>query len=1291
MWVSLLIAGPAFDARAGDHLAQYRVRCWTERDGLPSNAVNAILQSKNGYLWLGTEQGLVRFDGAGFRAVEINGSSDFQARSVTVLIETGDGSIWGGTDGGGLFRLKDHAVTNFTSRDGLSEDVVTSIAEDTGGKIWIGTSGRGVNTFSGGRIGRPDPKDGIPVGLVTRVEAKRDGGVWIASTAGISYLKNGGPAVALPLPDQLKGASVLSLHEDLYGTLWLGTDRGFFNISGGVVKPAFPEQGRSFDKVLTVREDTEGNTWVCTYGGGLKRVSGNVVTSYGMEDGLPDLRIVSFCEDREGNIWLGTRGAGLVQLRKSTIKVWSQKDGLASDKAYTVFQDAGGNLWIGTSGGGLARISGGSVNTFGKEDGLAADSIFAIYGDSDGTTWFGGGDGKLYHYDGSRFTASDFQAGHSPARVSAILRDRSGAMWVGTRGSGAAVLRDGASSFLLGTEAIDRMNVHQFYESADGTVWIAASGGLWRCAGGNCSPFGGSPSLTNKLVFCLYPDEHGCIWAGTYGHGLFRVKGNRVSQITTKQGLFDNVIYSIVRDDGGHFWMSCNRGIFRAPAAELEQLADGRAESVTCQSFGLSEGMLDIECNGGGHPAGFKGNGGIIWFPTARGVIEINPARIVSNPFIPPLFIEGVELNGQNLRPWERCSGPARDGKLVISYSCLSYTEPEKVRFKYFLEGFDRDWVDAGSRITAYYTGLPPGKYRFRVIGCNNDGIWNREGVSLDIYLKPPLYKRGWFILSAWGLGLLLLWGAYRIRVRLHIRRGIELERQVAERTAKLRAQTELIREMEELYRAIVEGQTELVCRFAPNGEITFANGACSKFLEKEGDLAIGGNFFSTIPENRREEIRSALSSASPSNPTILLEHETSGQYGVTKLFQWSHTAFFGDQGKVTGFQSVGRDITELRKMEETLLNAQKMEAIGQLAGGVAHDFNNLLQAMRSSVEILKAKSEGQQTLDRVAEEIENDIRRGAQLVRQVLLFSKREVCNTEPVDLNDLIRNMRALLQRLVRENIGFEMDLMDAPLCVTADVGQIEQVIVNLAINASDAMPEGGRLVVRTGVDGPERGWFEVSDSGHGIPQEVMGRIFEPFFTTKAEENGTGLGLSVVHSIVLQHGGSIAVNSSAQAGTTFRVTLPRTAAPNTEKRPASGAGPVPAATGPERYRILLVEDDKDVREWLAETISMLGHYVVAVSGAEEARATLGLTAFDAVLSDFLLPDGNGAELVRWIKAQNRGMAAVIMSGYAKDNAFSAAPEERWLGFIRKPFSIEQLAEELRRLVECSRGEEGK
>ncbi|HVN76098.1 MAG TPA: PAS domain S-box protein [Thermoanaerobaculaceae bacterium] len=505
------------------------------------------------------------------------------------------------------------------------------------------------------------------------------------------------------------------------------------------------------------------------------------------------------------------------------------------------------------------------------------------------------------------------------------------------------------------------------------------------------------------------------------------------------------------------------------------------------------------------------------------------------------------------------------------------------------------------------------------------------------------------------------------------------VSREVARAIEHKRAEGAL-RESEERYRQLVELSPDAVAVHA-DGRIVFVNPAAVRLLGATvGEELLGKPVLDLVHPEFRDIVRRRIGTMLGDGVAVPLQEEKLLALDGTPLDVEVAAGPLRFQGKPAVLVAF-RDLTQRIRLEDQLRQSQKMEAVGRLAGGIAHDFNNVLQAMLSRTELLGSHAGDPARVRTSAEELAQHLRRGAALTRQLLLFSRHEPAKAEYLDLNEVVGTSSDLLRRLIRENVTFSLELAGGALPVRADRSQLDQVLMNLAVNASHAMPEGGRLVVRTGRTEPDRVWFETADTGHGIPEEIREHIFEPFFTTKERGGGTGLGLSVVHGIVTLHGGTITVSSRVGSGTTFRVVLPRAEGtpPSRLVDGRSSSAGLPAGHG---ARVLLVEDEHAAREALADILNSLDYAVTAVESGEDASALPPTARFDVLLTDLMLPGMTGSLLAHQLLKRWPALKVVVMSGYAEDDALRDGVATGALRFLQKPFDMATLALELHRAL---------
>jgi diguanylate cyclase (GGDEF)-like protein len=787
--LAILIAG-ASSARALDPqraITQYVRDVFRVEQGLPQNSVQALLQTRDGFLWLGTQEGLVRFDGARFAVFDDATHKALREPNVIALAEDRDGTLWIGT-AAGLVSLKDGVFAAYDADSGLPGKGVLSLFVDRQGRLWVGTD-EGVARREGDAFVRPPGLNLRPYAVLAMAET--EGALWFGTDSGLLRLTDA--VEAFTKKDGLADNVVRALHVARDGRLWIGTDAGVDRFWGGrVYALAGPWPGKA-PSVTSIREDAEGNVWIGTKGRGLLRLAGGRPSTFTQADGLSGDIVLATYEDREGSLWVGTDGDGLSRLRNAKLASFGRPEGLGHELLLPIVEDRHGALWLGSFGGGLHRYQDGRFQAYTEKNGLSSDFIASLLEDRRGSLWIGtDGQGLMQWQNGAVARRYREKDGLPSNRVVALHEDREGALWIGTYGGGLARLHDGRITAFGREQGLPSDFVLALAEDKAGRLWIGTeSGGVSILEGGRFKTYTTEQGLSANEVLCLRADAEGTMWIGTAG-GLTRHRDGRFASVTHADGLTDDRVFQILEDDAGGLWMSSNKGIFRVSKQEIEAFAEGRVPAVTSVPFGTGDGMRVAECNGKGQPAGARTRDGMLWFPTPRGLVRVDPRRIPRNELPPPVAVDELRVDHKSYGTASPVVPPGY-GEVEIHYTGLSFLEPSKVRFRYRLVGFDRQWVDAGPRRVAYYTNIPPGTYRFEVAAANNDGVWNEEGASLAFELRPHFYQALWFhVLAVIGFLALAAYG-YRWRIDQLAARERRLAVIVRERTRELEQANQML------------------------------------------------------------------------------------------------------------------------------------------------------------------------------------------------------------------------------------------------------------------------------------------------------------------------------------------------------------------------------------------------------------------------------------------------------------------------------------------------------------------
>ncbi len=740
-------------------LTQYALEWWDLDKGLPQNTILAITQTNDGHIWFGTQEGLVRFDGSRMVVFDRTSLGDSHVRA---LFADRDGSLWIGTEGGKLVQY----------RAGRFEVVfepgkpVRAILRDRDGVLWIGTSQGGLLRSVNATFTALTTKDGLSDNTILSLYEDRDGALWIGTRQGGLVRRLGDHLRVFTTAEGLTSDAVAALCGDGDGGLWIGTFGGGLNrLRRGRIEASGTESGLPDSRIISLLRDRQGNVWAGTWEGGLVRISGGTSTSFASEENPTIRGVHSLFEDREGSLWVGTRTGGLCKFRDGTIIPLATEEGLPDDSVWGVHEDSRGALWIATGSHGAVEYKDGSFAEWSRQRGLGSDAALSFYEDRAGTLWIGTNGGGLSCLRRGRITAVRLSEGPGDHVVTAMCGDEDGTLWVGTAGRGLYCLRDGKFTVFDPDRGFPSKTVFALVTDRSGAIWAGTSGaGLVRYAHGEFTSFAAKDGLLSNTVLTIFADQDNTIWCGSDGGGLVRYKEGKIGVVTAEQGLLANTVLQILEDDFGRLWMSTNKGIFWVQKSEIVELLSGNRARINSHSYDRADGMKNLEGNGGFQPAGCKSRDGRLWFATLKGLVVIDPAHLRHNDQPPPVVIENVVVDGKSVVASEDLRLPPGTEKLELHYSGLSYANSKRVAFKYQLEGYEESWVDAGSRRVAYYTRLRPGTYRFVVLACNEDGVWNTTGASQPLILLPRFYQTRWFAgliaLLTIGMG----WGLHLVR-----------------------------------------------------------------------------------------------------------------------------------------------------------------------------------------------------------------------------------------------------------------------------------------------------------------------------------------------------------------------------------------------------------------------------------------------------------------------------------------------------------------------------------------------
>jgi signal transduction histidine kinase/ligand-binding sensor domain-containing protein len=728
---------------------------WSTENGLPQNSVHQIFQATDGYIWIATEGGIARFNGTDFKIFSHETTPEITGDDICCFTQSPTGPLWIATSDGFL-QYSAGTFRRYSIADDLPSSRIINLAVADDGSLLLLTT-EGIVSFDGSRFSTIYlPSSAVPSAIATA----HDGSIWIASNSGIfQYVR--GRILPLPIsspstPKEIQGIGFLPER-----SLWLRTGTSLTVLQNGHSRTLTTGHDLPASRIQSVLAGSQGALWIGTNRGlfALDKIGNHpqAVAPLGSDS------ILSLTQDKERNLWVGTESSGLQILRPENFRTIP---GLSDHLITAITQASDGAMWVGTDGDGLDRWQAGNIQHLSTHSGLLSETILALAPGADSTMWIGTPDG-LNHIDGTKIRTYTSADGLPDDLIRSLLSDDDGSLWIGTRHGLAHLQGDRFVTLThsdgLGSDLVGALLKSHASNSRD--LWIGTLDGLSRLRDGHIKTFTKTDGLSGDTITALAEDPHGTLWIGTKGAGLSALTNTGV--ISLHRNDLPQTIDSILLDDLGNLWLGSSRGIIRVSAAALIRCGLLSTCDPHPVSYGRADGMPTEEAVGVGHPAAWRTTEGLLWFATRKGVAVTDPTHLTENLIPPPVVIERFTVDGVDmpLTSAEQNITPGHTS-FAFGYAGLSYVAPAKVRYRYLLEGFDQQWTEAGSRPIAFYTNLPPRHYRFRVQAANNDGIWNETGAQIIFNVRPPFYRRLWFLPLVLGLAAAIALLLYRLRVR---------------------------------------------------------------------------------------------------------------------------------------------------------------------------------------------------------------------------------------------------------------------------------------------------------------------------------------------------------------------------------------------------------------------------------------------------------------------------------------------------------------------------------------------
>lgn len=712
-------------------ISRFLVDEWKMSRGLPSDTINAIVQTADGYLWIGTNKGLARFDGFKFEVIRLAPPNQEEKNSrISALYVNKRGVLWVGSPDG-LTRYENGSFRSFSVRDGLSGERISDIYGDSSGNLWVGTANNYLNRIEGGKFTIFNSAAGLTGKFISAILEDSHGLLWIGTLINGLYRFQYGKFVKVDIQGMTRRHSLHALYEDRQGYLWIGTNMGLFRVKNQEVQIFTTKDGLSDNRINEILEDSDGNLWVGTVNG-LNRVKRGKNNTPLIENRFRNNYINCLFQDREKSLWIGTNGSALKRLREGVFHTYSTEQGVANFIS-SLYEERNGTIWIGTDYGQLYYFKKGKIVEFPIKKDILDLRIRTIGEDLQGNVLLGTIRDGIFRVKERSLDVYPYRETLSGSIIQTIFRDSKNHLWIGTMGKGLFhIYKSMFTHHTIGDGLLSNV-ILNIFEDKKNDIWVATSNGLNRMQGRQFNQIG--KYFEGIFTLSIYEDSGGTFWVGTLERGLLRLKEGKYNAFTIEDGLGSNSIYQILEDEREYLWMSSNVGVFKISKKEVEKFFKGEIGQVNCIIYGISDGLKSVECNAWGRNSAVKTGQGEFWFATKKGVSVVNPGKLKTDKLPPPpVIIEKIVVDGNPIGNFRDLNRYKDDENIEIYFTAATFIALERVKFKYKLEGLDKNWIflKDGRKRSVKYANLPAGEYSFKLTACSSDGIWNDKGTSLD-------------------------------------------------------------------------------------------------------------------------------------------------------------------------------------------------------------------------------------------------------------------------------------------------------------------------------------------------------------------------------------------------------------------------------------------------------------------------------------------------------------------------------------------------------------------------------